>query len=177
MDLLLALEFLGVVAGLAWVGAAIVLALILLTVRRDDSDDAVLRAAAEMVLLLRRGLRPAMLTTILSLDALAWAGGFAGEAWVDLATALALAAWTLARNSVEPACAGALQMPQGAAPSQARHALGLARTGLWLQLGALAVLMMAPGWSEAVILAGLGACLCLAIALGRGLGEGATQPT
>ncbi|TNC50173.1 hypothetical protein FHG66_09460 [Rubellimicrobium rubrum] len=175
MDLMIALEFAGIVAALAWMGAAAVLGLILLSADRDGDDDAVLRAAAESALISRRGIRPAMSVTLLALVVLAGIGGFVSEAWVLLSGGLSLTAWVVARRSAEPACDKAIQMPHGAAPFQARQALRLLRGSLMLQLGALAALILTPGWSEAALLAGLAACLGLAVALARGMGEGASD--
>ncbi len=175
MDLLIALEFSGIVAALAWMGAAAVLGLILLTADRDGDDAAVLRAVAESALISRRGIRPAMSATLLALVLLACIEGFAGEAWVVLSGGLSLAAWVVAQRTAEPSCDKALQMPPGAAPVRARQALRLMRGTLGLQVGALAALILTPGWSEAAVLAGLAACLGLAVALARGMGEGASD--
>jgi hypothetical protein len=165
MDLFLALGLIHVVGGLVWAAAVLVLALILLAARRDDA--ALLRALPEVAGIDRRVLRPAILATVLSGVALAWAGGLLSEAWVVLSTALGAAALALGARAVAPSCLRALEMPGQARLVQGRRALRLAGFGLTVQSAAIGLLIAAPDWAGAAILGGLAACLALAAALIR----------
>ena len=165
MTVLLALALLHFVGALVWVAAVAILGLILLAARRDD--DAALRALPETAEMSRRVLRPSILVTVLSGLALAVQGGLLAEAWVVLSTALAIAALVAEAFVIVPECRRASGMPRGAALHRGRHALGLAAVSLGGQAGAVALMVLMPGWSGAAILAGLVACLAMAASLVR----------
>jgi len=163
MTVLNALALLHVVSALVWAAAVVILALILTVARRDD--DATLRALPETAELSRRVLRPSILVTTLSGLVLAVHGGLATEAWVVLSTLLGLAALAANALVIGPECRRAQEMPRGAALLRGRHALRLAGLSLGGQAGAIALVILTPSWSGAAILAGLVACLVLAVAL------------
>ncbi|EYD74808.1 hypothetical protein Rumeso_03620 [Rubellimicrobium mesophilum DSM 19309] len=163
MTFLLALALLHIIGAIVWAASAAVLGLILAAARRDD--DAAMRALPETAALSRRVLRPAILVTTLSGLVLALAGGLLTEAWLILSTLLAAAALAADAMVIGPECRQAQEMPRGAALVRGRHALGLAGISLGAQAGAMALTVLAPGWSGAAILAGLVACLVLAVAL------------
>lgn len=165
MTVLLALAILHVVGALVWAAAIAILGVILLAARRDD--EATLWALPEVADLSRRVLRPTILVAALSGFVLAIRGGLLAEAWVVLSTVLALAALLGEALVIGPECRRAQGMPRGAALVRGRHALGLAAVSLGGQAGAIALIVLAPGWSGAAILGGLVACLVLAVALLR----------
>ncbi len=165
MTVLLALALLHIVGALVWAASAAIQGLILLAARRDD--DAALRALPETAELSRRVLRPAILVTVLTGLALAVQGGLLSEAWVVLSTTLAAVAYMAEATVIGPECRQATGMPRGAALLRGRHALSLASVSLGAQAGAIALMVLTPGWSGAAILAGLVACLVMAVALVR----------
>lgn len=169
MDLSLALGLAHSAAALAWTAGGLVLALILLAARRDP--EAARRALPEARLIGRRVLGPLGLATILTGAPLAALLGLGAEAWVLLGAALVLAGLAARRLWIEPALALA---EAGRAP--VGRALRLAALEPAAVAAAVALMALRPGWGEAAILAGLLACLALALALARSLDDGAARP-
>lgn len=168
MSLFLALNLVHFLSALVWVSGGAVLALILLVAGRDP--DAGRRAATEAGVIGRRVLRPASVAALATGLLLAAPTGDLGEAWLLLAAALVLGTLVARPLRLEPAFAGAAE----GAPDAVARALGLARLDLLAQAAVGLLMVLRPGWTEASILAGLLACLLLAAALLRSLGE--TQP-
>lgn len=163
MDIYIVIWILHLVGVVAWAASLPVLAAILLANRRND--DAALRALAEAAHLGRRILRPAIAITTLTALALAAALDRLGEAWLVLSTAFGALALILGRAVVAPAAERAARLPRGTAVAAGRRALRTARLDLGVQAVAVALLVLAPGWGGAAILAGLLACLALTVAL------------
>ena len=169
MEPFLALDLVHVLAALVWLSGGAVLALILLTAHRDRSARQ--RALPEIALIGRRVLQPAAAIT-LATGLLLAAGptGVASEAWLILGAALVLLSLAAHPVLLAPALAQAEDSPEAAV-----RALGLAGLDLAAQAAVVVLIVLRPGWTEAFILAGLAACLALAVALLRSLGDTA-QP-
>lgn len=167
MDLLLALSLAHALSALLWAGAAAVLAVVLLAAA--GAPDAAPRAEAGAASVGRRALRPAALATLATGLALALPAGPALAPWAVLAAAVVLASLAARPLLLAPAFDRA---PSGQEAEAAPRALRLALLDLLAQGAALALMALRPGWAETAILAGLLACLLLALALLRSLGDG-----
>ena len=166
MDLLLALNLVHALGAIAWLAGGAVLALILLFA--GGRPDAALRAVPEAALIGSRVLRPTGAVTLATGILLATQAGLAFVPWVILASALVAGSLLAHPLLLAPALAEA---EATGAPAAIRRALDRARLDLLPQVAVLALMVLRPGWFEAAILAGLAACLLLALALLRSLGE------
>lgn len=169
MDLSLALALVHTLSATAWVAGGAVLALILFVGRRPDTA---FRAAPEAALIGRRVLRPPGAVTLATGIVLAAQAGLALAPWVIPASVLVAGSLLARPLLLAPAFA---QAQATGAPADVLRALDRARLDLLAQATVLGLVVLRPGWSEAAILAGLLACLLLAVALLRSLGE-ASQP-
>ncbi len=166
MDLFLFLNLLHALSALVWIAGGAILGLILLVVGRDPAAGS--RAVTEAGVIGRHVLRPASAATLGTGVLLAGPTGALVEAWLVLAVALVLLTLAARPLWLEPAFASAAAM---GTPAAIARALGLARADLLAQAAVGLLMALQPGWTEAVILAGLLACLLLAVALLRSLGE------
>jgi uncharacterized membrane protein len=169
MDLYLDLAH--ALAAIVWLAGGAVLALILLAARTPDTAR---RAAAEAELIGRRVLAPASAMTLVTGLLLAMPAGLGGEAWVVLGSLFVVGSLAARTVLLAPAFADATSKGSRAATGRA---LGLALLDLGAQGATLALMFLRPGWTEAAILAGLVACLLLAVALLRSLGESLVLPS
>jgi hypothetical protein len=170
MDLYLDLAH--AVAAIVWLTGGAVLALIILVAGRDPGAS--LRAVGEAEVIGRRVLAPAASATLATGLLLAGPAGLEAEAWVVLGAVLVLGSLVARPLVLAPAFARAAG--QGTAIASGR-ALGLALLDLTAQAAVVGLMVLRPGWTEAAILLGLLACLLLAVALLRSLGESLVLPS
>lgn len=156
-QILLLLKFAHVMGAILWVGGASILTLLCVILDRRGDDQATLTGVSYVALLGNRVFAPLGMATILSGLLLAWLAGYGFAAWTVLAAVIVVCTFLLGALVLGPACERAIALwketgDASQAIAMARRVLRLVKLDLGGQFAIIALMVLKPGWVDALLL-------------------------
>jgi uncharacterized membrane protein len=179
-QILLLLKFVHVVGAIVWVGGASVLTLLCVILDRRGDDQTTLTGISYVGLLGNRVFAPLGMATILTGLLLAWLAGYGLAAWTVLAALIVVGTFLLGALVLGPTCEKAIKLWQET--GDAAQAIGMARSVLRLvkldlggQFAIISLMVLKPGWTDALLLVPAAILALGALAYHRGGAQAQVQ--